>query len=112
MHFSDSSGAAGGSSSTPSSLRTRTSVTAPASVDEESRLGGDDGASPRASASVSASLSALILPVYLPRAILSTGAGLTVVTRPLFARHLGCDDTQTGLIAAAVPLVRAFARCA
>jgi hypothetical protein len=73
--------------------------------DEEALQSGAEsptGASP----SVSAALGALILPVYLPRAILSTGAGLVIVARPLLARHLGCDDRQTGFIAAAVPLVR------
>ena len=50
---------------------------------------------------------ALLLTVYLPRAVLSTGSGLTLVARPLWSKHLGCNDTQTGLIAAAVPLVRA-----
>ena len=49
---------------------------------------------------------ALLMTVYLPRAILSTGSGLTLVARPLWSKHLGCNDTQTGLIAAAVPLVR------
>jgi hypothetical protein len=73
--------------------------------DEEALQSG--GESPTAaSPSVSAALGALILPVYLPRAILSTGAGLVIVARPLLARHLGCDDRQTGFIAAAVPLVR------
>lgn len=56
---------------------------------------------------LASALSSLLLPVYLPRAILSTGSGLCLVARPLFARHLGCNDTQTGLIAAAVPLARA-----
>lgn len=55
--------------------------------------------------SLSRTLSALALPVYVPRAILSIGAGLTAVTRPLFARHIGCDDLQIGYVAAAVPLV-------
>ena len=55
---------------------------------------------------------ALLLTVYLPRAILSTGSGLTLVARPLLSKHLGCDDTQTGLIAAAVPMVRGAQRAA
>ena len=65
---------------------------------------------PKAGAAHSDSTSAflaLLLPVYVPRTITAAGTGLCMVVRPLFARHLGCSDTQSGLVAAAAPLARA-----
>ena len=50
---------------------------------------------------------ALLLPIFLPRAVTAAGNGLVQVVRPLFARALGCSDTQSGFVAAAGPLVRA-----
>ena len=85
------------------------------SEDVEAGPSGRDsprGAPAEGGEDLSAVCGALLLTVYLPRAILSFGSGLCLVVRPLFARHLGCNDTQTGLIAAAVPLVRRAERAA
>jgi hypothetical protein len=84
---------------------------APEAYDVES-ASGSGATSPRGAPGgddLGAVCGALLMTVYLPRAILSTGSGLTLVARPLWSKHLGCNDTQTGLIAAAVPLVRSRA---
>ena len=94
---------------TPGGRAVRRSVAASGGGADDVEAGPSGRDSPRGAGGdedMGAVCGALLLTVYLPRAILSFGSGLCLVVRPLFARHLGCNDTQTGLIAAAVPLVR------